>query len=468
MRTPRISIFILLFLYSLKIAFGKNLICYWDVTSSQRYGDSKFTSNHLIRGSANCSHLVYASAHLDAKTFGIHFPHHIHLITKPKTLKQSHPQLKVYLSLGGDGDANDKYDQLKYLHLMEKSEHVQRKFINRTIEFLKLYQFDGLDLAFPLPRNQPSQQSNIGAFLNDVNRMWGSPTTTSYRPLFSKFLATVKEACGRNNLQLTLTVVPNVNSSHFYDVSEIHKNVEFINLFAFDFNTPERNPNEADYSAPLYFNAQPRPQPYANVDFQVNYWLQNGCPGNKLNLGIASYGRAWKLTIDSGLSGTPIVEDTQGPANFGKMKAHNSLLSWATICKHFPPRRLYGRPLMEYTDRYGNYAFRVANQNNTGGIWISYDGPKFAATKAKYAMDKALGGVVLYDLSRDDFRGQCGNIDFPILQSIRGVLSIKANPQKRVISATPRRIKMLVKPSRKSWAPTQVTDALHLLSVLTR
>ena len=32
-----------------------------------------------------------------------------------------------------------------------------------------------------------------------------------------------------------------------------------------------------------------------NVDWTVNYWLENGCPREKLVLGVATYGRVFKL-----------------------------------------------------------------------------------------------------------------------------------------------------------------------------
>ena len=32
-----------------------------------------------------------------------------------------------------------------------------------------------------------------------------------------------------------------------------------------------------------------------NIDWAVNYWLQNGCPKEKLVLGLANYGRVFSL-----------------------------------------------------------------------------------------------------------------------------------------------------------------------------
>ncbi|XP_073826304.1 chitinase-like protein Idgf1 isoform X2 [Musca autumnalis] len=218
------------------------------------------------------------------------------------------------------------------------------------MEILNLYQFDGLDLALPLSRNKTEEETNLEAFLNDIIPMGKggkeAKTNVQYSHLFTKLVTKLKEECARNKFDLTMTVLPNVNVSDYYDVAEIHKYFKFINLFAFDFNTPERDPSRADYSAPLYFNPEEKRLPYANADFQVKYWLQQGCPSKKLNLGIATYGRAWKLTTSSGLSGKPIVENTDGPGGFG----NNSLLSWPSICQQLSRNCRNGSPLTKRTN----------------------------------------------------------------------------------------------------------------------
>lgn len=57
--------------------------------------------------------------------------------------------------------------------------------------------------------------------------------------------------------------------SVYIDVPAIINLVDFVNLNAFDFYTPARNPKEADYAAPTY-TPQNR-NPLQNVDAEVNY-----------------------------------------------------------------------------------------------------------------------------------------------------------------------------------------------------
>lgn len=56
----------------------------------------------------------------------------------------------------------------------------------------------------------------------------------------------------------------------YYDARGLAPYVDFINLLAFDFYTPERNPKEADYPAPLYELIDRKQD--ENIDVQVSYW----------------------------------------------------------------------------------------------------------------------------------------------------------------------------------------------------
>lgn len=212
----------------------------------------------------------------------------------------------------------------------------------------------------------------------------------------------------------------------YFDPSELAKSFDFINLLAFDFLTPERNPEEADYTAPIYHKEGGNRLPHYNIEAQVDYWLQYNCPAEKLNLGIPSYGRAWTLSLDSGFSGKPVVEATRGAAEPGLQSNKAGLLSWPEICSKLSTNaedayRGPKAPLRKITDLdqfYGNYAFCPADERDEHGLWVSFDDPEFAAIKTAYAVGKGLGGIALFDLSYDDFRGLCANGKFPILRSI--------------------------------------------------
>lgn len=91
----------------------------------------------------------------------------------------------------------------------------------------------------------------------------------------------------------------------FFDVPALINNIDYVNLAAFDVQTPERNPKQADFPAPVYEGNER--ESHSNINFQVTYWLQQNTPASKINVGIPTYGRVWKLTSDSGITGVPPV-----------------------------------------------------------------------------------------------------------------------------------------------------------------
>lgn len=214
----------------------------------------------------------------------------------------------------------------------------------------------------------------------------------------------------------------------YFDVPAVSGFADFINLEAYDFLTPERNPEEADYTAPLYpLNEQNR-LPHYNAEYQISYWLQHNCPANKIVLGMASYGRAWKLTADSATSGgAPVVPKTDGGAEPGMQSQTRGLLSWPEICIKLPrPENLYLKgaeaPLTRVTDptkRYGTYAVRLPDTNGDHGIWVSYVDAESAGNIASFVHAKQLGGLSINDLSYDDFRGLCNGDKYPLLRAAK-------------------------------------------------
>jgi len=211
----------------------------------------------------------------------------------------------------------------------------------------------------------------------------------------------------------------------FYDIPAVVNYLDFVNLGAFDFFTPQRNPEVADYIAPIYELSERNPE--FNVAYQVKYWLRNNCPGSKINVGVATYGRPWKLTDDSGETGVPPVKEVKDEAPVGGNTQVAGIYSWPEVCALLPNQNnayLKGAnaPLTKVQDpakRFGSYAYRAADKKGDNGIWISFEDPDTAADKAGYVRTENLGGVALFDLSYDDFRGLCTNEKYPILRAVK-------------------------------------------------
>ncbi|XP_037823626.1 chitinase-like protein Idgf2 [Lucilia sericata] len=414
-----------------------NLMCYYDSGSFIREGLGKLLNPDLELALQFCSHLVYGSLGIKPDLYQVYSLHedldvHRHQFSEITSLKRKYPHLKILLSIGGDKDIDPDHPN-KYIELLEGERVKQTAFINTAYSMVRSYGFDGIDLAFQFPKNKPRKvHSDIGSIWKKFKKVFTGdfivdPNADMHKEQFTTLVRDLRNALKPDGLMLTLTVLPNVNSTWYFDVPAVSSLVDYVNLAAFDFLTPERNPQEADFTAPLYELYDQNRLPHYNADYQVSYWLQNQCPAHKIILGMTTYGRAWKLTSDSGSTGVPVVPKTEGPAEAGMQSQTPGLLSWPEICAKLPnPANAFLKgadaPLRRVSDptkRYGTYAYRPADDNGEHGIWISYEDPDSASNKASYVRSKGLGGLSLFDLSYDDFRGLCTGDKYPLLRAAK-------------------------------------------------
>lgn len=172
-----------------------------------------------------CTHLIYGFAGLKRETFEISSLNldldmfHFKEVT---SLKAKHPHLKVFLGVGGDHD-QDSADPKKYVHILEAGPKVQVNFIQSSISLLQLNGFDGLDLAWQLPRNKPRKvHSQIGQWWKQVKKLFTGdfvvdPDADKHKEQYTEFVNNLSKACRSANLGLSMTVLPHVNSSCKYN-----------------------------------------------------------------------------------------------------------------------------------------------------------------------------------------------------------------------------------------------------------
>lgn len=168
-----------------------------------------------------CTHLVYGYVGLDPETFRLsslntqrdvknrHF-------LKVTDLKEKFPYVKFLLSVGGDQDLGGSE---KYIQLLEGGREKQQNFIDSANYLVRSLNFDGLDLAFQLPRNKPRKvHSAPGMAWKSVKKLFtGDFVVDTYadehKQQFMDLITKLKKSFAPNDLLLSLTILPNVNSS---------------------------------------------------------------------------------------------------------------------------------------------------------------------------------------------------------------------------------------------------------------
>ncbi|XP_030558187.1 chitinase-like protein Idgf5 [Drosophila novamexicana] len=412
------------------------LVCYYDASSFVREGPAQLSLNELEPALNFCNYLIYGYAGIDPESFKIkslnpelsyNRQHYAHITA----LRQKHPHLRILLSVGGERDLNAEGlpASSKYLSLLELPDSRNSFKASASAELIK-YGFDGLDLAWQFPQLKPKHQQGA------LKRAWSSfkgwfssssidPKAEEHKEQFATFVRELRVELQRNGKQLTLSMLPHVDPELFIDIPAVLAFVDFVNLGTYDFQTPQRDPKQADLPAPLY--AMYDRDATHNVQHQLQYWLNHTANAQQLNIGITSYGRAWQMSPNSGITGFPPIPATEGAAPAGKQTGQPGLLSWPEICDLLQHHLGQGkdtdgqhlRKVGDPTKRYGIYAYRAAGENGENGVWVGYEDPTTAAIKAGFVQAQGLGGVAFHDLSLDDFRGQCAGEKYPILRSIK-------------------------------------------------
>uniref|UniRef100_A0A1B0CI33 GH18 domain-containing protein n=1 Tax=Lutzomyia longipalpis TaxID=7200 RepID=A0A1B0CI33_LUTLO len=222
-----------------------------------------------------CTHLVYGYAGINGGTNKLVSLNENHDLDQGKgffrqvtTLKRKYPALKILLGVGGGADPESS----QYLSLLESSAG-RISFINAAYTLVKTYDFDGLDLSWQFPVVKPKKiRGTFSSFFHKIKKPFTSDDvidekSEEHKEEFTALVRELKNSFRHDNYQLALTVMPNVNSSLYFDVPAIINNLDYVSLAAFDFQTPDRNPKEADYPAPLY--ELPERNPESNVNYQL-------------------------------------------------------------------------------------------------------------------------------------------------------------------------------------------------------
>lgn len=169
--------------------------------------------------------------------------------------------------------------------------------------------------------------------------------------------------------------------------------------------------SQADHHAPLYR----RPWDTTNfyVNFTVNYWISLGATPSKLVLGIPTYGHSW--TLSSSVTVPPAPASGAGTA--GQYTQQNGFLGYYEICSAI---KTGGWAVVTESLPnlwMGPYAYSLSTRQ-----WVSYDDANMAAYKTTYALSKGLGGVMVWDLSTDDFHNTCSGGVNPLITAISNAL----------------------------------------------
>lgn len=290
-----------------------------------------------------------------------------------KQLKEKYPGIHILFSIGESRNFGTFSDA-------SASETSRQAFVQSCVEFLQQNGFDGIDIDWEFPARgsqHPEERDNFTAMLSE----------------FRKQLDFQGKIDGRAYL-LTIAAPAGQNETKGFDLVKIRPLVDWINLMTYNYY--DENSTTTNLDGALYPAAADTGNKAYNADSVVQAYLAAGIPGNKLMLGVNFYGIAWKgvPAAQNGLYQPPKgpFDDPNVPKGTWNIEGK---ISYQLLQKYYlnaPGWNTYWQAEARAPWLY----------NKKKSVFITYDNPQSLTAKAKYVVQKHLGGVMIWQIGADD------------------------------------------------------------------
>ncbi|PHT30787.1 hypothetical protein CQW23_29620 [Capsicum baccatum] len=323
------------------------------------FRDSGISTNNI--DSTLYSHLFCAFADLN--------PQSNQLIVSPEdrdsfvqftsTVQRKNPSVKTLLSIAGGRANRTAYG------IMARTFNSRKSFIDSSIKLARQMGFYGLDLDWEYPEST-TDMTNLGILLDE----------------FRAAINTEARNSGRVSLLLTAAVSnsPRVNGLN-YPVSSVARNLDWLNIMAYDFYGPNWSPSQTNSHAQLF-----DPVNHVSGSDGINSWIQAGVPIRKMVLGMPFYGYAWQLVNvnNHGLRAPANGKSNAGSIDDGSM-TYNQIRDFIVQNR---AKTVYNATIV------GDYCY-------SGSTWISYDDTQSIRTKVTYVKGRGLLGYFAWHVAAD-------------------------------------------------------------------
>ncbi|TRY73233.1 hypothetical protein TCAL_08182 [Tigriopus californicus] len=365
----------------------KKVICYYTNWAKYRAGLAKFGTSEV--NATLCTHLVYAFLDLGGElTFTIDGPEQDDLL-RFTGIKAKFPKVKYLASIGGSSSSSTH--RLLYQSLLDDSDH-RLTFSKSAVAFLKHYNFDGLDVDY-----QPKHKAERQGYCELIKAL-------------SKYLSDF-------DMDLTVTIKAQENLiKDTYDIRCLSDHTDA--LVALTYNLHDSPAINTGHLAPLE-NTNPSKLDVKSI---MQLLLQLGASPEKVVLSIPAFGQSF--TTKGSATHSPQAVAAKGRQ--GHLTSSAGILSYTEICLELQNETWS----QGGTNISGPYMYK-------GNQWIGYDDPSSIKAKVRYVLDHGLGGVMLWEISFDDFNPLCSDVKNPLLEAIHeNLCKASVEPRFNVIVET--------------------------------
>merc|ERR1711892_138669 len=374
---------------------GKRLVCYYSSWAFYRPGYGKFDVPDI--DPSLCTHLNYGFANMDNKTWnliaydpwfdlatwdqGCDAAHcHHDSYRRFNKLREKNPKLKTLLSIGGWNSGSGQWSQMAI-------DPVKRKtFIESSVAFAKTFDFDGLDFDWEYPGDRQGSDpehdkedftaliQEFGAALRAEGKLFPAAISPDYK----------RAGVG-------------------YDIPVMAEEFDFVNVMDYDYHGAFEN--FTGHNTPLFGrHEEDDPGHGFNINDTINFYIENGMPKEKMNVGLATYGRGF--TLPQGSDETGLYCPAVGGIPMGPYTRQDGIWTYYEIQQAFNNDTLpwlQGATPHDWTTVVDGCVLAPYSYN--GPYWIGYDNVESIRLKSQYINYMGLGGGMIWSVEADDFRG---------------------------------------------------------------
>jgi len=285
-----------------------------------------------------------------------------------KMKMERNPQCKILVSVGGwtwSGNFSD----------MALTAESRNQFIQSAVTFLRKHHLDGLDVDWEYPglpgygnTHRPEDKENFTYFLKETREALNKAGDEDDK----HYLLTIAAAAFQDFIDHT-----EMNKAHLY--------LDFLNIMSYDFY------GEWDSITGHHTNLYTKsgdPRGYS-VDKAVKLFLNENIPSEKIVVGMAFYGRGWK------------INEKPEHLLFQKAEGVNLGFSHQRLVENFIDKNGYIRKWDE--EAQAPYLW-----NDSLNIMITYDDTLSVEKKCQYINDNQLGGAMFW-VYGSDYKNQLLN-----------------------------------------------------------
>ena len=362
---------------------GKRVIGYYP-----SWGTTKFSPNHASR----LTHVVYAFLEMKADgsiVVGSADPTHStnreqDAVTSLERLEQlidvaAHfPHLKLMFAIGG-------WENSQYFSDVARNPDKRLKFMASVLKIIDTYGFDGVDLDWEYPvtggaqEGIPDDKQNYVLLMQELRLVLSQYQREQDRE--EQYLISFAGAAG------AWTLDPG------FDLPELLRYADWVNVMTYDYFGAWESKWGAytGTPAPLHFAMPPRFSGKTNVDFTIKYYVCHLKNPHQINMGLPFYGRFWRNVgelIDPKFDMWRKAEPVNG-------KFEGGYEPWKDI-----PGKYLQNPSFEKHFHNGSktpYAWNPSER-----IFLGYEDKKSLKFKVDYAVEKNLGGLMIWAIDQDD------------------------------------------------------------------